>query len=211
MSEPELVEAYLEGKIVTWTFVRRLLKVGLTVGTALAFTALLPAAAESGETTALEQLVEQTAKRKPDEAKVLARLMDRLAQSLLKIRRGGSERQLGRVLGRLSLNAANTGRSALDLNFNDTIRRVPINLSGNLLSIGENIPDAAPELAAVAPGEQNFAVTLAGQVGKLPLNLNGFVEVNVNGRRGPRGVNLNVQGNLGSMPIAINRGQRDPG
>ena len=156
MSESELVDAYLEGKIVAWTFVRRLLKAGVSVGTAVAFTALLPGAARSGDLTSLEGLVAQTAATHPDEAAVLQRLIERLASSLVTIEKGGSEMPLGRSLVRLSLNLADQGVPAADLSFNAELRNTPVNISGNIFS--EN--SAIDPTVAGGNNEQNFELML---------------------------------------------------
>jgi hypothetical protein len=77
-----------------------------------------------------------------------------------------------------------------------------VNVFGRL-----NLVDPAPDIAAAAgPNrpEQNLALNLGGTVGEVPVNLAGFVNVNVNEQLGPSGVNLNVAGNLGQIPIRVN-------
>ena len=196
------VDAYLEGKMAAWTFVRRLRKAGLSVGAAIAFTAVLPAAARTGDFSPLERLVAQTSERSPEEAAVLEQLMKRVAKSLVTIHEGGGEDKLVRSLTRLSLNVANNNEGNANLAFNGESRNIPVNVLGRL-----NLVDPAPNIA-VGGGpnrpEKNLALNLAGTVGELPVNLDGFVNVNVNNQPGPRGVNLNVDGNLGQLPIKVN-------
>jgi hypothetical protein len=203
MAGPEHVDvdAYLEGKIAAWTFVRRLRKAGLSVGAAIAFTAVLPAAARTGDLSPLERLVAQTSERSPEEAAVLEQLMKRVAKSLVTIHEGGGEDKLIRSLTRLSLNVANNNEGNANLAFNGESRNIPVNVLGRL-----NLVDPAPNIAGGGPNrpEQNLALNLAGTVGELPVNLAGFVNVNVNNQPGPRGVNLNVAGNLGQLPIRVN-------
>jgi hypothetical protein len=196
------VDAYLEGKTAAWTFVRRLRKAGLSIGTAIAFTALIPAAAQTGDLSSLERLAQGTAKSNPNEAAVLEQLVKRVAKSLLTIQDGGGQDKLVRSLTRLSLHVANNNEGNANLAFNGEARNIPVNVIGRL-----NLVDPAPDIAAaVGPNrpEQNLALNLGGTVGEVPLNLSGFVNVNVNGQPGPRGVNLNVAGNLGQIPIQFN-------
>ena len=211
MAGPELVDAYLEGRIVAWRFVSRLLKAGISVGTAVAFTALLPSAAQSGELTSLKELVAKTAKQKPHEAAILERLLEGVMRGLVKIDRGGSEGSLGRSLAMLSLNVANhnINNNNADLNFNGNVRNVPVNVSGNLVP-GVNVLEQASNVPGRSGHDgnnaQNFALDLGGTVGQVPVNLNGFVNVNVNGQRGPRGVNLNISGNVGDIQVNLDGG-----
>ena len=203
MSEPELVDAYLDGKIVTWTFVRRLLKAGLTVSTALAFTALLPAAALGGELTALDQLVEKTKKKDPHEAKVLERLVGRLARGLVRLEAGGSDAALERSLVRLGINVVNQGFRNADLNMNEDVRNVPVNISGNV-SCGKPNVNAAGKAAGKARLAQSCDVNVNGMVGNAGVVLEGAISVNVNGRPGPKGVQLRIGGNVGDTKINFN-------
>jgi hypothetical protein len=196
------VDAYLEGKTAAWTFVRRLRKAGLSIGTAIAFTALMPAAAQTGDLSSLERLSQGIAKSNPNESAVLEQLLKRVAKSLITIQDGGGQDKLVRSLTRLSLNVANNNEGNANLAFNGEARNIPVNVFGRL-----NLVDPAPDIAAAAgPNrpEQNLALNLGGTVGEVPVNLAGFVNVNVNGQPGPRGVNLNVAGNLGQIPIQVN-------
>lgn len=205
MAEQDIVDAYLDGKIAAWTCVRRLMKLGLSVGTAVAFTAMLPAVAHSGDVKPLEELIARTASQKPDESIVLERLMAHVARGLVRIEEGGPDSHLRRSLVMLSMNAAQFTVNDAKLSFNGNVRTVPVNIEGNLNQFRQ---EPGPNVASVAAGgvgaqEQNFALTLGGNLGQVPVNLNGFIHVNVNGQRGPRGVNLNVSGNVGEMPVNL--------
>jgi hypothetical protein len=205
MSETELVNAYLNGKIPAWTFVRRLLKAGVSASAAVAFAAMLPVAAMGGDFGPLEKLVQKTAREHPDQARFLQGLMQHVATDLVRIGAGGHDEPLGRTLARLSLNAANNEVNFADLDFNGKAHNVPINLVGSI----ENVTPDFPDNNNNNENEQNMLLVFGGNVGRMPVNLNGFVNVNVNGVQGPQGVNLNVGGNVGEMKVNLNTNRND--
>lgn len=200
MSETDLVAAYLQGRITAWTFVRRLLKAGVTLGTALAFTAALPSAARGGDLAPLEALAQTTALDNPEAAAMLNQLLSQLAMSLVPLQNDGSAMPLRNALVRLSLNVANGGLT-LNESFSGNTGNVPFSLATNVYSASSQNVVFDPGL--VNPGPQNVVVSISGNVGDVPLLLEGAVNVNTL-RRGVRGAFVNVSGNAGDVAISFN-------
>jgi hypothetical protein len=200
MPDQEFVADYLQGKLTSWTFVRRLLKAGVTLGTALTFVALLPAAAKGGDLTQLEQLTAATAASSPDEAAVLERLLMQLGNSLVPIQHGGSAVPLRIALARLAINAANVG--GINESFSGNAGNVPYSLSSTVGPAGGINVINAPNLVSVDP--QNIAVSIEGNLAEAEVSLTGFVNINVNGQPGVRGSFVNLSGNVGEVEIAFN-------
>lgn len=199
MSERELIDAYLEGRIGSWSFVRRLIKVGLSVGTAISLAMALPVVARTGEAEALDRVV-QVASRAGDGV-AMERLLAMIGHALQRIGQGSHNNALVPLLAKVGVAVVmQPDQSNVPLNFDGNFGNVQMNLNGSAMNLGN------------LPGPNNMAnveLNLEGTVGNVPLNLNGAINVPANQRHGMNmnlgNVNLNVDGAVGNVPINLNQ------
>ncbi len=191
MSEHELVEAYLAGRIDEWGVFRRLRVLGVTAGAALAVAIALPAAVQARDTSKLDAVCLLCA---GETSPAFANFLSLLAAQLENVGQGGPLDPLAVSLARLG--ADNIGCANCEFGINEG----NVNLSGNLNAVGGNLN--------AAKGEENnlVDVSLNGNIGQAKVNLAGNVNVPpgppIRGRNLNLGnVNLNFHGNVGDMPL----------
>jgi len=198
MTERELIDAYLEGRIGSWGFVRSLIKVGLSLGTAISLAMALPVVARTGEVAALDQVV-QVAGRAGDPI-AMERLLALIGHALYRIGQGSNGNALVPLLAQVGVAVVmQPNQSSVPLNFDGNFGNVPMNLNGRATNL-LNDPRA---------NNANVELNLVGVVGGIPLNLNGAINVPAVQRPGVHlnlgKVNLNVDGAVGNVPINLNQ------
>ena len=191
MTEQELVDAYLDGRVGSWGLVRRLKQLGLTSATAVAVALALPGAVQSGDLSGLKE-VRATLSAK--EAAALDRLLERLAAQLEDVGGGGPLQPLAATVARMGANNANLVGNANDPTNNNLALAIEV---GNVNLAGFLNADLQDQ-----EGPPNLNLSLAGNVGNVNVNLNGSLDVpaNVPGAN-VADVNMNFRGNAGNAAL----------
>jgi hypothetical protein len=191
MSERELVDAYLEGKLASWELVKRLKQLGLTSATAVAVALALPGGVQSGDLSGVKEVSSWSS---ANESATLARLLEHLSAQLADVGEGGPLQPLVATLARMGANNANLAENANDPKNNNLALLVNVgnvNLAG---SLNANVPDEQR-----AP---NLNLRLGGNVGNVNVNLNGSLDVPVNAPgMNVAAVNMRMAGNAGNASL----------
>ena len=197
MVEHEIIDAFLQRRIGRWGVFHRLRALGVSAAAALAIAAALPNVVAAGDTAGIREIVRAF----PQDVESLSRMLDHLADVLQKVAEGGPERPLATSLARLAANNADL------LNEQGGAGNLPLNLQGGNVELNGEL-----RLAARDPNN-NVNLVLNGNVGAIPINLDGSIELPAVPRGLPDGqggrninignVNLNVDGTIGEIPISL--------
>jgi hypothetical protein len=188
MSAHDIVDEYLDGRLNSWGVYRRLVQLGVSAATALAFVGALPAAVHAQDLTSVAGI-----ERSAEEALILDELTARLAAQLGRIDAGGPIQPLAASLARAGANNNNLLNNPdckpLPLNFNDG----NVNLAGEL------------NVFACDDRNNNLGLVLNGNIGRSNVNLDGTIMLPEDGSNGNNTnlghVNLNFQGNVGDASL----------
>ena len=189
MSPYDIVDDYLDGRLNSWGVYRRLVQLGVSAATALAFVGALPAAVHAQDIASVAGI-----ERSAEEGRILDELVARLAAQLGRIDAGGSIRPLAASLARAGANNNNLLNNEdckpLALNLNDG----NVNLAGEL-----NV------FACDDRNNNNLGLVLNGNIGQSNVNLDGTILLPEDGSNGNNTnlghVNLNFNGNVGAAPL----------
>jgi len=187
MSAHDIVDEYLAGRLNSWGVYRRLVQLGVSAATALAFVGALPAAVHAQDFTSVAGI-----ERSAEEGLILDELTARLAAQLGRIDAGGPIRPLAASLARAGANnnnlLNNEDCTPLRLNFNDG----NVNLEGELDACGDR-------------NNNNLGLVLNGNIGPSNVNLAGTILLPEDGSNGNNtnlgNVNLNFNGNVGDASL----------
>jgi hypothetical protein len=188
MAEHEIIDAFLQGTIGQWGVFHRLRALGVSAAAALAIAGALPNVVAAADTQKMQEIVSAF----PQDDKALSRMLDHLADELLKVVDGGPERPLATTLARLAANNADL------LNEQGNAGNLPLNLKGGNFELNGEL--------RVREGNNNNNINLVldGNFGAIPINLEGSINLPAVQRGHNIGnVNLNVDGNIGNMPINL--------
>jgi hypothetical protein len=192
MSEQGIIGDYLHGRIGPWAFYRRLVKVGVSVNTALALALGLPAVVRGEQT--LDDLASRAKQTRGDDSFELERLLAMIGNALLPALQAGNLNPLAVGLAKLGVNVdVPVGTEGVELSLQSTAGNVPVNLGGILLNLG-------------AQGDlRNMNLVLNGSLGQIPVNLAGNVDAPVGHAPGLElgKANLNFLGNAGNVPLSF--------
>ena len=191
MSEQNIITAYLEGRIGPWAFYRQLVKVGVSVSTALTLALGLSAVVRGDQT--LEDLASRSRQTHRGDLLELERLLGMVGSSLLPAVQNGNLNPLAINLASLGVNVDVPLDDEVKLNHDGIAGDMPLNLDGSLSNVGED-------------GDfRNMNVVLNGTLGDVPIELAGNVNVPIGN---DPGVNVNLgnanmafSGNAGNLPL----------
>ena len=182
MSEQNIITAYLEGRIGPWAFYRQLVKVGVSVSTALTLALGLSAVVRGDQT--LEDLASRSRQTHRGDLLELERLLGMVGSSLLPAVQNGNLNPLAINLASLGVNVDVPLSERVDLTHYGIVGDMPLNLVGNLSNVGES-------------GDfRDMNLVLGGNLGNVPIELEGNVNV-------PIGNDPGVNGNLGNANMAF--------
>jgi hypothetical protein len=191
MSEQPVINAYLEGRIGPWVLYRRLVRVGVSVSTALTLAVGLPAVVRGEQT--LEELAARANQTSRHDLTELQRLLQMVGNALVPARESANLNPLAVSLAKLGVNVAVAMDDRVELKLEGAVGNRPLNLAGNLANLGEQ------------DGFRNMNLVLNGDLGTLPVNLAGNVDAPLGD--GP-GINVNLGdanltflGAIGNVPL----------
>ena len=189
MSEREIVDAFVEGRISQWGVFHRLRALGVSAAAALAISTALPGVTEARDLTAMRNVPIEH----PGDDASLARILDQLAKMLEKAG-DGSVRPLATTLARLGANNAGA------LNDPSAQGNLPLNVNaGNVNLVGR--------LNVERGNNNNLGLNLSGNIGEMAIVLDGSINLPAGKNNGANvnlgNVNLNVNGNAGNVPINL--------
>lgn len=191
MSEEAVLKAYLEGRIGPWALYRRLVKVGVSVGTALTLALGLPAVVRGDQT--LEELAARANQTGRHDLAELERLLAMVGKALVPAVHRGNLNPLAVSLAKLGVNVDVPLNEEVQLNFDGTAGKMPLTLGGTLMNLGES------------EDFRNMTLVLNGMLGTVPINLAGSVNAPVGNNPGVNmdlgDANLNFAGNAGNVPL----------
>ena len=191
MSEQNVINAYLEGRIGPWAFYRQLVKVGVSVSTALTLALGLSAVVRGDQT--LEDLASRSRLTHRGDLFELERLLGKVGNSFLPAVQNGNLNPLAVDLASLGVNVDVPLDDEVKLNHDGIAGDMPLNLDGSLSNVGED-------------GDfRNMNVVLNGTLGDVPIELAGNVNVPIGN---DPAVNVNLgnanmafSGNAGNLPL----------
>jgi hypothetical protein len=191
VSEHEVVEAYIKGEIGHWGLFRRLTKLGISVGTALAVAGAMPAAVSSKDFSGLEQARTQA---ESEDAMAIDRIVALLAAQLERAPMETSLAPLSVTLARIGANNANL------LACRDC-QPIPLNIK---TPTGRFEGLLAP--AQDQSGGPNLNLSLGGSLGGMELSLGGTITPTPDDGMPPQPVklgqvSLNFSGKVGDTPL----------
>jgi hypothetical protein len=193
MSEQAVIQAYLEGRIGPWALYRKLVKVGVSVGTALTLALGLPAVVRGEQT--LEELALRANQTDRHDLAELQRLLAMVGHALLPAVQNGDLNPLAVSLANLGVNVDVPASQPVGLNFQGTAGDMPLNLEGTLTNLGE---------------QEDFRImnlVLRGTLGNVGLDLAGNVDAPIGDDPGVNvnlgNANLNFVGRAGGVPLTF--------
>jgi hypothetical protein len=191
MSEQNVINAFLEGRIGQWAFYRQLVKVGVSVGTALTLTLGLPAVVRGEQT--LEDLASKSKQTHRGDLFELERLLGKVGNAFLPAVQNENLNPLAVNLASLGVNVDIPLNEKVELNHEGMVGNMPVNLVGTLSNVGDR-------------GDvRHINVVLDGNLGSVPINLAGSVNAPIGNDQGVNvnlgNANLNFSGNAGNLPL----------
>jgi hypothetical protein len=191
MPEQAVIQAYLEGRLGPWAFHRKLVTLGVSVGTAFTLALGLPAVVR-GEVT-LEELASRASQTSRGDVAEIERLLAMVGHALLPAVQNGTLNPLAVSLAKLGVNVDLGVGEQVELNLEGHAGRLPINLAGNLMNL-----EAQDDF-------RNMTLVLGGRLGDVPINLAGSINAPLGESPGVNlnlgNADLNIVGNAGSVPL----------
>jgi hypothetical protein len=166
MPEQAVIQAYLEGRLGPWAFHRKLVTLGVSVGTAFTLALGLPAVVR-GEVT-LEELASRASQTSRGDVAEIERLLAMVGHALLPAVQNGTLNPLAVSLAKLGVNVDLGVGEQVELNLEGHAGRLPINLAGSI-----NAP--LGESPGVNLNLGNADLNIVGNAGSVPLNFGGNI------------------------------------